>query len=119
MLTAHGLLAFLVVAVPALGALVGGLAFWRRRGAGRIATHVLALAQTLLVAQAALGLLLLSDGRRTADDLHYLYGSLSLGAILAPWLYAPAAGPKRLAWFAGTSLLAAALAVRAFMTGSS
>jgi hypothetical protein len=33
-------------------------------------------------------------------------------------MYAPAAGPRRLLWFAATSLLAAALAVRAFMTGS-
>jgi hypothetical protein len=118
MLTAHETLAFLVVAVPALAALLGGLVYWRRRGAGRIVAHLLALAQTLLVAQVALGLLLLSDDRQAADELHYVYGSLSLGAILVPWMYAPAAGPKRLLWFAGTSLLAAALAVRAFMTGS-
>jgi hypothetical protein len=119
MLTTHNALAFLVVGVPALAALVGGLAYWRRRGAGRIVANLLALAQTLLVAQVGIGLLLLSDDRRTGDELHYVYGSLSLGAILAPWLYAPAAGPKRLAWFAGTSALAAALAVRAFLTGAS
>jgi hypothetical protein len=119
MLTAHNVLAFLVVAVPALAALVGGLVYWRRRGAGRIVAHLLALAQTLLVAQVALGLLLLTDDRRAGDELHYVYGSLSLGAILVPWMYAPAEGRKRLAWFAGTSLLAAALAVRAFMTGAS
>jgi hypothetical protein len=117
-LDAHGLLAFLVVGVPALAALAGGLVYWRRRGAGRIVAHLLAFAQTLLVAQVGLGLLLLSDERRATDELHYLYGSLSLGAILVPWLYAPAEGRKRLAWFAGASLLAAALAVRAFMTGS-
>ena len=118
MLDAHRLLAFLVVGVPALGALVGGLVYWRRRGAGRLVTNLLALAQTLLVAQVGLGLLLLADDRKAADSLHYVYGSLSLGAILAPWMYAPAEGPKRLLWFAGTSFLAAALAVRAFMTGS-
>jgi len=116
---AHRLLAFLVVGVPALAALVGGLVYWRRRGAGRLLANLLALAQTLLVAQVALGLLLLSDDRNAADELHYVYGSLSLGAILAPWMYAPAEGPRRLLWFAGTSSLAAALAVRAFMTGSS
>ena len=119
MLDAHRLLAFLVVGVPALAALVGGLVYWRKRGVGRLLANVLALAQTLLVAQVALGLLLLSDERRAADELHYAYGSLSLAAILAPWMYAPAEGPRRLAWFAGTSLLAAALAVRAFMTGGS
>ena len=118
MLRAHETLAFLAVAVPAAAALAGGLVYWRRRGAGRIVANLLALAQTLLVAQVALGLLLLSDDRRAADELHYAYGSLSLAAILAPWMYAPAEGPRRLAWFAGTSLLAAALAVRAFMTGS-
>ena len=117
MLAAHGALAFLVVAVPALAALVGGLVYWRRRGAGRVVANLLALAQTLFVAQVGLGLLLLSDDRRSADDLHYVYGSLSLGALLVPWIYAPATGPKRLAWFAGMSALAAALAVRAFMTG--
>ena len=117
MLATHRLLAFLVVGVPAVSALAGGLVYWRRRGAGPILAHALALAQTLLVAQVALGLLLLSDGRESAEPLHYAYGSLSLGAILVPWFYAPATGPKRLAWFAGMSALAAALAVRAFMTG--
>jgi hypothetical protein len=118
-LEAHRIVAYLVVGVPALAALLGGVVYWRRRGAGNVVAHALALAQTLLVAQVALGLLLLSDERRTADDLHYLYGSLALGAILAPWLYAPETGPRRLLWFAATSLLAAALAVRAFMTGLS
>ena len=118
MLSAHAFVAVLVVAVPALAALAGGLVYWRRRGVGRWLAHMLALAQTLLVAQVALGLLLLSDDHRAADELHYAYGSLSLAAILAPWMYAPAEGPKRLLWFAGTSFLAAALAVRAMMTGS-
>ena len=118
MLDAHRLLAFLVVGVPTAAALAGGLVYWRRRLAGRLVANLLALAQTLLVAQVALGLLLLSDDRRATDELHYAYGSLSLAAILAPWMYAPAEGPRRLLWFAGTSFLAAALAVRAFMTGS-
>jgi hypothetical protein len=118
MLSAHATLAYLAVAVPALAAAVGGFVYWRRRGAGRIVANLLALAQTLLIAQVGLGLLLLSDDRHAPDDLHYVYGSLSLGALLAPWIYAPASGPRRLAWFAGMSALAAALAVRAFMTGS-
>lgn len=117
MLDAHRLLAFLVVGVPALAALAGGLVYWRRRGVGRWLANLLALAQTLLVAQVGLGLLLLSDDRRAVDELHYVYGSLALGFVLAPWMYAPAEGPRRLLWFAGTSLVAAALAVRAFMTG--
>ena len=118
MLSAHEFLAVLVIAVAAAAAVAGGFVYRRRRGAGRLVAHLLALAQTLLVAQVGLGLLLLSDDRRSADELHYVYGSLSLAAILAPWMYAPTQGPKRLLWFAGTSLVAAALAVRAFMTGS-
>ncbi|MDQ3823723.1 MAG: hypothetical protein M3321_10855, partial [Actinomycetota bacterium] len=90
----------------------------RRRPAGRIAAQLLALAQTVLVAQVALGLLLLSDDRRTADELHYVYGTLSLAVVLAPWLYAPADARRRLAWFAGATLVAGALAVRAYTTAS-
>ena len=41
-----------------------------------------------------------------------------LSAVLAPWLYAPADPRTRLAWFAGATLVAAALAVRAYMTAS-
>jgi hypothetical protein len=117
MLTAHKTIALLVIAVCALAAGSGGVLYWRGRGAGAITTHLLALAQTVLVAQVGLGLLLLSSHHHAADRLHYLYGSLSLGAALTPWFYAPAEGPRRLLWFAGMTGLAAVLAVRAFMTG--
>jgi hypothetical protein len=114
MLTAHHVNAFLVVGVCALAS---AAAFWaRRRGAGAGVTHVLALAQTLVVAQVALGLLLLSDHRRAPDHLHYAYGAFALAAVLSPWLYAPADPRARLAWFAGATLVAAALGVRAWMT---
>ena len=77
---------------------------------------MLALVQTLLVAQVALGLLLLADRRRSSDELHYLYGFLALGAVLAPWLYAPREPRRRLLWFVGATLAAGLLAGRAFMT---
>src|SRR5437879_11502111 len=118
MLTAHHVLAVAVIAVTALAALAGGLAYRRRAEAWPIAANLLALAQTLLVAQVGLGLLLLSDHRRAPQRLHYLYGSLALVAVLAPWLYAPADRRRRLAWFAGATLVAGALAVRAYMTGT-
>jgi hypothetical protein len=118
MLAAHRTVAVALIAVCVLAAVWGGGVYWRGRSAGALTTHVLALAQTLLVAQVALGLLLLSDHKRAADQLHYLYGSLALGAALVPWFYAPAEGPKRLLWFSGMLLLAAALAVRAFMTAT-
>jgi len=87
-------------------------------GKGALVAQSLALAQTVLIGQAAVGLLLLSDERRAPDRLHYAYGAFALGVALSPWFYAPAEGPKRLLWFAGTTLLAGALAVRAFMTGT-
>ena len=118
MLTVHRALAVTVVATCAVSAFAGGVLYWRGRGAGALTTHLLALAQTLLVAQVGVGLLLLSDGRRATDQLHYLYGSLALGAALAPWFYAPESGSRRLLWFAALTALAGALAVRAFMTGS-
>jgi len=65
---------------------------------------------------AGLGLLLLSEHHRSPHRLHYLYGSLSLLAVLSPWLYAPTEPRARLLWFAVAALVAAALGVRAFMT---
>lgn len=114
----HPWLGAAVVAVCALAAFTGGYLYWRGRGAGHITTHLLSLAQTLLVAQVAIGLLLLADDRRAVEQLHYAYGAMALGAVLVPWFYAPQAGPRRLLWFAATTAVAAALAIRAYTTGA-
>ena len=90
----------------------------RKRPPGPVYAHALALAQALVITQVALGLLLVSAGSRTADDLHYVYGVLSLVAVLSPWLYAPPVPSRRLAWFTGATLLATALSVRAYTTAS-
>jgi hypothetical protein len=116
MLAAHHGLAFVVVAVCILAAIVA-LGAWRGRLRGRrLVAHALALAQTLVVAQALVGLLLLADHKRADRGEHYMYGSLAVLAVAWPWLYAPPEPRRRLAWFAGATLLAAVLAVRAFMT---
>jgi len=115
----HPWLGVAVIVVCAVAAFTGGFLYWRGRGAGPLTAHLLSLAQTLLVAQVAVGLLLLADDRRAGDELHYAYGAMALGAALVPWFYAPDAGPRRLLWFAGTTALAGALAVRAYMTGPS
>lgn len=117
MVAAHAVLgiAAIVVCVGAAGL---GVVAYRRGVAGAFVSHGLALAQTALIAQAALGLLLLSDDRRAPDRLHYAYGALALGVVLAPWFYAPDVPGRRLLWFAAATLLAGAFAVRAFMTGS-
>ncbi|MDQ3778487.1 MAG: hypothetical protein M3310_06450 [Actinomycetota bacterium] len=118
MLGAHEWLGLAVVVVAAVGTIWGAVVYLRRLGGGRALGHVLALVQTLLIAQVALGLLLLSDDRRAPDELHYLYGTLSLVAVLAPWFYAPDDPRSRLAWFVGATLLGGALATRAYLTSS-
>jgi hypothetical protein len=117
MVSVHVVLGVAVIGVCVVAAVLGFVTHRRRSGAGALVSNGLALAQTLLIAQAAVGLLLLSDGRRAPDRLHYTYGALALGLALSPWFYAPV-GSRRLLWFAVTTLVAGALAVRAFMTGS-
>lgn len=117
MLALHQVVAVLVIAVAFAAAGWGAIAYRRGRARGALG-HLLALAQTLLIAQVGLGLLLLSADRRAPDRLHYLYGMLALAAVLAPWFYAPAEPRRRLAWFAAATLLAALLSVRAYSTAS-
>jgi hypothetical protein len=114
----HHAVAFVVLAVAAVTVAWGAVTYRRGRTAGPALTQLLALSQTVVVAQVALGLLLLSGHHRAADHLHYLYGFLSLGAVLAPWLYAPADPRRRLVWFVGATLVGGALAVRAYLTAT-
>jgi hypothetical protein len=116
MLTVHHALAFLVIGVCLLATVLALVACRTRGGAGALVSHVLALAQTLIVAQVAIGLLLLADHRRADKSVHYMYGSLAVLAVAWPWLYAPKDPRRRLAWFAGATLFAAVLALRAYMT---
>jgi hypothetical protein len=115
MLTAHRTVAFVVMGGCVVAAAAGFVAYWRQQ-AGAAVAHLLTFAQTALIAQVGLGLLLLSDGRRAPDQLHYAYGTFALLATLSPWLYAPSDPRRRLLWFAGSTLVAAALAVRAYTT---
>jgi hypothetical protein len=113
----HGVNAVLVVAANGLAAGWGLLYVWRKRTPGRIYAHLLALSQALLIAQVALGLLLLSDGSSSPDRLHAVYGTLALLAALSPWMYAPPVPARRLVWFSGAALVATALSIRAYTTG--
>ena len=116
MLTAHQTVAYLVLGVTLLSAAWGGIAYFRPAVSGGVLAHLLTLSQTVLVAQVGIGLLLLSDDRRAGEELHYAYGTFALMAVLAPWFYAPKEPRRRLAWFSIATLIAAALAVRAYTT---
>jgi hypothetical protein len=118
MVGVHHAVAFAVIAVTFAAAAAGAWTYYRHGQPRGLLTHLFALAQTVLVAQVVLGLLLLSGHHRAPHRLHYLYGTLSLLAVLAPWMYAPADRRGRLAWFTGATLVAGALAVRAYMTGT-
>ena len=114
----HAANAVLLIAANFLAFGWGLVYLRRRRRPGRVYAHVLALGQSLVIAQVALGLLLLSAGHASPDRLHPLYGGLALAAVLSPWLYAPPVPARRLAWFVGATLVAVALSVRAYVTGA-
>src|SRR5436305_15276435 len=103
MVSLHHAVAFVVIVTCFAAAGAGGLAYYRNTEPRAYLTHLLALAQTLVIAQAAIVLLLLSGHHRAMDKLHYLYGAVALLAVLSPWLYAPADQRSRLAWFTGAA----------------
>ena len=116
MLETHRAVAYAVLAVTGLAVVAGAVAYWRGARRAGLAAQLLALAQTVLIAQVGLGLLLLSRHYRVPNRLHYVYGKLALTAVLSPWLYAPEEPRRRLLWFVGATLVAGALAGRAYTT---
>ena len=109
MLTAHRTVAFLVLAATFGAAALAGFAYYRHREPRGIVTHLIALAQTLLIAQVGLGLLLLSDHRRAPHRLHYLYGTL---ALLAVREYTVLSSLWLVAWILANGLFSVMLIVR-------
>ena len=77
------------------------------------------LPETLVIAQATLGLILLSQGDEPGDSLHFVYGLLPLLAVAYPYALRGDDGRRNLLLFTVGSALVAALGVRAFMTGPS
>src|SRR4051812_50119667 len=90
MLTAHHTVAFLVLALTWGSAVLAGIAYYRRREPRGFLTHLLALAQTVLIAQVGLGLLLLSDHRRGPQHLHSLFRTPAPVAPPGPGVFPPA-----------------------------
>lgn len=110
----HYWLGALLVAIN-LVAGIWGLIVWRgRAAAGRTYGHVLALSQTVIIGQAAIGLILLGSNLRAPEQLHYVYGLLPAALVVFAYS-ARGANPRRnILIFSIAALLAAALAVRAF-----
>jgi hypothetical protein len=117
MLTLHHWNGVVVVAACLVAGVLALVARRRRSTRGPLVANLIALAQTLAAAQIGMGLLLITaDDRHAKEELHYAYGVFALIALLAPFLYAPSDPRARLAWFGVAALVAAALAVRAYMT---
>ncbi len=64
---------YLVLAANGLAGGFGALA-WALRRPSAIFWYLLRAAQAIVVAQVTLGLVLLAQGLRPSDDLHYIYG---------------------------------------------
>jgi hypothetical protein len=115
----HAVVGSLLIATNAAAALWGYIAYRSDRAPGPLFQHVLAAAQTLVIAQATLGLILLSQGDEPGDRLHFVYGLLPLLAVAYPYALRGDDGRRNLLYFTVGSALVAALGVRAFMTGPS
>jgi hypothetical protein len=113
----HMFVGLTLIAANAIVGIWGLIAYRRDRPPGSWYVQALAVAQTAVIAHATLGLVLLAQGHRPGDKLHFAYGLLPLLAIAYPYALRGEDGRKNLFYFAVGSTVVAALGVRAFMTG--
>lgn len=113
----HETVGGLVLAINAIAGFWALLVYRRRSTPSRVFEHVLALSHTVIVGQALLGLLLLSGNHRAAEQLHYVYGLAPLALVVFAYSARTDEPRRNIGVFGIASLLAAALATRAFMTG--
>ena len=73
----HETFAFVVLGANVLAAAWGAVA-WSRGIPSRAFWYVLRIAQVTVVAQVIIGLILLAEGHRPPNDLHYLYAVVPL-----------------------------------------
>lgn len=114
--TIHYVLAYIVIAIN-LVAGVWGLIVWRGKlPANRLYAQVLAASQTVIIGQAVIGLLLLSQNLQAAEELHYVYGLIPAGLVIFAYSARRDDHRRNILIFSIAALLAAALAVRAFLS---
>jgi hypothetical protein len=90
----HTIVGSLLIVVNTLVAVWGFVAYRRNAPPGELFRQALALAQTLVIAQATLGLVLISQGLRPGDQLHFVYGLLPLLAVAYPYALRGEDGPR-------------------------
>ena len=113
----HAVVGSLLITVNLIVAVWGYGAYRRNVPPRPVFQQVLAFAQTLVIAQATLGLILLSEGYEPGDRLHFIYGLLPLLAVAYPYALRGEDGRRNLLMFTIGSALIVALGIRAFMTG--
>ena len=113
----HAIVGSLLIVANAVVGLWGYIAYRRNTPPGEYFRQMLAMAQTLVIAQATLGLVLIGDGYRPGDQLHFIYGLLPLLCVAYPYAFRGEDVRRNLLLFTIGSGLEAALGVRAFMTG--
>jgi hypothetical protein len=113
----HMTVGALLVATNLVVGVWGLVAYRRNVPPHHLFRRLLALAQTLVIGQATLGLILVSEGHAPAQRLHFAYGLLPLLAVAYPYALRGDDGRRNVLLFAVGSLLVAALGVRAYMTG--
>lgn len=109
----HLWLGLIVIAINLIAG-IWGLLVWRRKlPANKAYAQVLAASQTVIVGQAIIGLLLLSQNLRAAEQLHYVYGLLPAGMVVFAYSARRDDHLRNILIFSIAALLAAALAIRA------
>src|SRR3954465_15353837 len=115
----HMVVGTLLIVTNAIVGIWGLTASRRDRPPAGIYMQLLALSQPMVIAQATLGLILLSDGYRPGDKLHFAHGLVTLLAMAFPYALRGEDGHKNLLYFGAGATVVAALGVRAYMTGPS
>ena len=75
-------LGVLVIAINLIAAVWGFLVWKQMLPANKVYAQVLAASQTVIIGEAILGLLLLSQNLRAAQQLHYVYGLLPVAMVI-------------------------------------
>ena len=106
------------VVVIAINLIAGiwGLFVWKQKlPANKVYAQVLAASQTVIIGQAVLGLLLLSQNLRAAQQLHYVYGLLPVAMIIFAYSARGKENGRNILIFSIAALLSMGLATRALM----
>ena len=106
------------VVVIAINLIAGiwGLFVWKQKlPANKYFAQVLAASQTVIIGQAVLGLLLLSQNLRAAQQLHYVYGLLPVAMIIFAYSARGKENGRNILIFSIAALLSMGLATRALM----